>query len=225
MNTENRLTSRPAEAVRAYNAVFGEMDRVLWRVSQECRSPLIEGRSSVVVETFVWTIKSWWGIQGVRSETKTQMAMALAELPWAAELFDEVPRVRDDAETFAVERVSDLVSKTGKHGALRREFSLASKALHWLLPWRIPVYDSFVRKQLGVPTGWDHPAAYSEIVQGMFRLARKVESKDTTLLYDIGPRSPLRVLDKWLWWRGGGEAGAAAVVKDPWRVVRQLGIR
>lgn len=33
----------------------------------------------------------------------------------------------------------------------RREFSLASKVLHWLMPWRIPVYDSFVRGMLGVP--------------------------------------------------------------------------
>jgi hypothetical protein len=30
-------------------------------------------------------------------------------------------------------------------GVPRREYSLASKVLHWLMPWQVPVYDSFVR--------------------------------------------------------------------------------
>jgi hypothetical protein len=39
----------------------------------------------------------------------------------------------------------------------RREFSLASKVLHWLLPYRVPAYDSYVCKSLGVRGADDHP--------------------------------------------------------------------
>jgi hypothetical protein len=36
--------------------------------------------------------------------------------------------------------------------------------------------------------------------------------------------SPLRALDKLTWWLGGGAAGTAAEVRDPWQVTRRLGL-
>jgi hypothetical protein len=41
----------------------------------------------------------------------------------------------------------------------------------------------------------------------------------------IEPVTPFRALDKYLWWLGGGDAGRAALVNDPWEPVRRLGIK
>jgi hypothetical protein len=69
--------ARRAEAVAAFDACFGEMDRVLWCLSRQCRPALLSGQSTPAVEALVWTLKSWWGVQGVRSETKSFMARVL----------------------------------------------------------------------------------------------------------------------------------------------------
>ena len=80
--------SQFAEAVSAFDARFGEMERVLWCLSAESRASLLAGESSPVLEALVWAIKSWWGVQGVRTETKAQMARALARSPtWSPDLF------------------------------------------------------------------------------------------------------------------------------------------
>jgi len=223
-----RLSTMPdserAEAVRGFNARFGEMDRALWCLSRNCRGPLLKGHSSPVVEALVWTVKSWWGVQGVRSETKTLMAQALATLDWSTDLFEETRQVSDNADNDACDRVSTLVAKSRSMGVSRREFSLASKVLHWLLPWRIPVYDSFVRGSLGIPNAWDDLSAYREIARELFGAVRELETRDSAWLGSIEPLSPLRGLDKCLWWLGGGNEGKAVVVRDPWRVVNQLGL-
>lgn len=225
MNLVDMPASDRARAVEAYNANFGEMDRVLWFLSMNCRGPLLRGRSAPVVETLIWTVKSWWGVQGVRSETKTLMAQALAALEWSNDLFEAPSRVPDGAESDAYRLVANLVTRSVSMGVPRREFSLASKVLHWLLPWHIPVYDSFVRQSLGIPSAWDHPKAYHQIVRSVFRVVRESEGRESAWLGPIEPRSSLRGLDKCLWWLGGGSAGNAARVRDPWRVVRQLGLR
>jgi len=109
-------------------------------------------------------------------------------------------------------------------GVPRREYSLASKVLHWLMPWRVPVYDSFVRSVLGVPASWDHPEAYRKVSAEIFAMARAMTA-DSTWVGSFEPTSPLRALDKLTWWLGGGSSGAAAVVRDPWQVTRNLGLR
>jgi hypothetical protein len=79
-----------AEAVRAFDARYGEMQRVLWCLSRHCRADLVNGSSSVVVGELVWTLKSWWGVMGVRAETRTLMAAALPlAVDWSAGLFEE----------------------------------------------------------------------------------------------------------------------------------------
>ena len=58
-----------AAAIQAFDARYGEMERALWCLSKHCREPLIENRPAPVLGELVWTVKSWWGVQGVRSET------------------------------------------------------------------------------------------------------------------------------------------------------------
>ena len=217
--------SERAVAVSTFDARFGEMERVLWCLSVHSRAGLLAGESSPVLEALVWTIKSWWGVQGVRSDTKARMARALAEsMTWSPDLFGPVPEYGPECAGYACERVAELVNRSMSLGVPRREYSLASKALHWLMPWQVPVYDSFVRGALGVPTSWDHPEAYRKVATEVFVMARTMTG-DCAWTGSLEPRSPLRALDKLTWWLGGGSKGAAAEVRDPWQVARELGLR
>ncbi len=121
--------SQTAVAVRAFNARFGEMERVLWCLSLNSRAALLAGENSPVLEALVWAIKSWRvTVQGVRSETKNQMARALAEsVPWSQDLFEPASDYGPAAADYACACVSDLVSRSMSMGVPRREYSLASK--------------------------------------------------------------------------------------------------
>jgi len=48
---------------------------------------------------------------------------------------------------------------------------------------------------------------------------------DTAWMGSGDPQSLLHALDKWLWWAGGGKQGTAALVADPERVLRRLGLQ
>jgi hypothetical protein len=213
-----------AAAVAAFDARFREMEQVLWCLSINSRPGLLAGESSLVLEALVWTVRSWWGVQGVRSETKAQMARALAaSMTWSPDLFGPVPDYGPDRTRFACERVAELVRHSMSLGVPRREYSLASKVLHWLMPWRVPVYDSFVRGTLGVPGAWDHPKAYRKVTSEIFTMTQTMTG-DPAWIGSLDPMSPLRALDKLTWWLGGGAAGTAAEVRDPWQVTRRLGL-
>jgi hypothetical protein len=216
--------SEVAEGIRAFDVNYGEMERALWRLSRAARTDLLRSLPSPVVEGLVWTIRSCWGVQGVRSETKTQMARALAAESWTEDQFEDLEDLSPETERSASDIVARLVSATIARGAKRQEFSLASKVLHWLMPWRIPVYDSFVRNSAGVPPGWGHLDAYRRIVQWEFDAARRLMTEGSAWLGDVEPRSPFRALDKYMWWIGGGSEGRALVVRNPWQIVRRLGL-
>lgn len=223
--TDYQDPAERAVAISMFDARFGEMEQVLWCLSVNSRPALLAGESSPVLEALVWTVKSWWGVQGVRSETKALMARALAEsMTWSPELFGPVPEYGPDCAGFAGECVAELVRRSMALGVPRREYSLASKVLHWVMPWRVPVYDSFVRGTLGVPPSWDHPEAYCKIAAQVFTMARTMTG-DLAWIGSLEPASPLRALDKLTWWVGGGSTGAAAEVRDPWQVTRRLGLR
>jgi hypothetical protein len=219
-----KLTDLPGPAERAAAVSAFEMEQVLWSLSVHSRPALLAGESSPALEALVWTVRSWWGVQGVRSETKAQMAAALAEsVTWTPDLFGPVPEYGPDRAAFACEQVAGVVGRSMLLGVPRREYSLASKVLHWLMPWRVPVYDSFVRSALGVPTSWDHPEAYRKVSAGIFALVRATTG-DAAWTGSLEPASPLRALDKLTWWLGGGSTGTAAQVSDPWQVISKLGL-
>lgn len=50
--------SQLADAVSAFDARFGEVERALWFLSAESRASLLAGESSPVLEALVWAIKS-----------------------------------------------------------------------------------------------------------------------------------------------------------------------
>lgn len=215
-----------AEAVREFNARFGDMERALWCLSVNSRAELLAKGDLRVVEALVWAVKSWWGVQGVRSETKALMARALLQaVDWAPALFEDTSPIPPGAEEFACECVFGLVNHSRSAGVTRREFSLASKVLHWLLPYRVPAYDSYVCQSLGIGGAADHPErAYRTVAREVLSAARTI-TVGASWLGTLEPRSPVRALDKCLWWLGGGDDGSAAQVRDPWRIVDQLGLR
>jgi len=145
-------------------------------------------------------------------------------MEWSADLFEPVDTPPPGGEENAVNLVATLVEQSIAMGVPRREYSLASKVLHWLLPWRIPVYDSFVRSSLGVPAAWDHPEAYARVTRDLFGAARNVTAANPAWIGSLEPRAPLRAFDKCFWWFGGGNAATAVEVKDPWRIVDELGL-
>jgi hypothetical protein len=213
-----------AAAIQIFDARYGEMEDVLWCLSRHCRASLLESRASSIIEEFVWTIRVWWGVVGVDRSSKRPFAEALAALPWSPELFEE----RDDPPTDAAlavscELVKELVDSAQSLGLPRREYSWASKVLHWLLPWTVPAYDAYVRRALGLPE-WDGPRAYPRVAAEVIALSRTHDGWDSTWMGASEPRSSLRAFDKWLWWRGGGDAGTAREVPKPWLVVEQLGL-
>ena len=215
-----------AEAVRAFDALYGEMEKVLWCLSIHSRAALLDGDGeSPVLEALIWTIKSWWGVQGVRHETRSAMARALVTLEWSPELFEPVDTPPPGGEAGAVQRVVMVVEQSRALGAQRREYSLASKVLHLLLPWRIPVYDSFVRSRLGIPEPEDHPGeTYARVVDELFRAARNVTATNPAWMGESEPRALFRAFDKCFWWVGGGNVGTAVEARNPWRIINELGL-
>lgn len=214
-----------AEAVRAFNAHFGEIERALWCLSVNARTSLLAGESSPVLEEFVWTIRSRWSLVGVRKDTKTLMASVLAtSMTWTPELFEPQSDYGPQAAAYACERVAELVDRCKVPGVNRREYCLASKVLHWLMPWRVPVYDSFVRNFFDVPRWWDLPQAYRKITTEIFEAACK-SAGESGWMGTLPPRSPLRALEKVMWSKGGGQTSDAAVGQDPWAVVHRLRLR
>lgn len=212
------------EAVRRYNECFGEMEKVLGCLAIHVRENLRKGESGEVAEALVWTLRSWWGVQGPPIDTRAKMAQAMLELSWREEVFQHFDGVPTGADALATEFVSLLVEKTRSLGSKRREVSLASKVLHWILPWHVPVFDSYVCKELGVRVSSDLLKAYREVARLKVAAAGELASWGTDWLGEIGPRSSLRALDKCLWWQGGGRSGTAVVKREPWNVVDQLGL-
>jgi hypothetical protein len=213
------------EAVSQFNARFGEMERALWCLSVNSRVALLDGQDLRVVETLVWTVKSWWGVQGVRTDTRALMAGALLNaVAWTPALLADTSPIGPGGEDFACECVFALVSQSRAAGVTRREFSLASKVLHWLLPYRVPAYDAYVCQSLGIRGAADHPErSYREVAREILGAAGAIADGESWL-GAVEPRSPVRALDKCLWWLGGGSAGGAVLDRDPWRVTKSLGL-
>jgi hypothetical protein len=212
-----------AAAVTAYNAVYSEMDEALWCVSKSLRGPLLRHESVPGLEVLVWTVRSWWGVRGVKTETRSIAARALAEMEWSPGMFEDGPG--SDPRREAVDRVMGLVRRMNELGVRRKELSLSAKVVHWLTPWRVPIYDSFVCRSVGISASARPARAYSELVAWEFDAAERLADGSRDWIGGTNPRSAIRAIDKYLWWIGGGDQGASVRVKDPWRICRELGIR
>jgi hypothetical protein len=79
--------------------------------------------------------------------------------------------------------------------------------------------------EVGVPDTWDLPDAYKAVCGAAFTRVREIADADTTWIGSSDPQSLLHALDKWLWWKGGGDQGMAVVVTGPERLIRRLGLR
>jgi hypothetical protein len=104
------------------------------------------------------------------------MAGALVQaVNWSPALLADTSLPARGADEFACECVFTLVRRSRSAGVTRREFSLASKVLHWLLPYRVPAYDSYICRSLGIRGADDHPErAYHEVACEELGAARAI---------------------------------------------------
>ena len=188
-----------------YDQAFGHVDTEFWAWSQRIRESLLAHDATQDVRDFVWAIKSKWGIQGVRTETGPVAASVLASLDWEPEWFELSWGYTEEDERFAISTVAHYVSEMQNQGVPRREFSYASKVLHWVMPARIPLYDSAVRGFLGIPQAWAPRKALKAITGWEFAAARNLLAGGNDWLGESEPATALRALDKYLWWEGAGK--------------------
>lgn len=57
--------SEVLDLVKLFGARYGEMKSVLWCLSTKARRFLLHGERLEVIEALVWTLRSWWGVQGL----------------------------------------------------------------------------------------------------------------------------------------------------------------
>jgi hypothetical protein len=205
MRSDFPTAEQVVRASTEYDRAFGHVDAEFWAWSQHVRESLLAHDPSKDVLDFVWAIKCKWGIQGVRKETGPIAATVLAAMDWEPGWFDLDPAYTEEDERFALSSVAGYVSEMQSQGVARREFSYASKVLHWVMPARIPLYDSAVRGFLGVPQGWAPRTALKAIIGWEFAAARELLAGGRAWLGDSQPATPLRALDKYLWWEGAGK--------------------
>lgn len=216
--------NKVAKVVEAYNARFGAMDPAMWALSKFVQASLLRGENNPALEDLVWTVRKWWGVSGQGREIAPLMAKAISGMNWSSAMFDTNTLGINDPARFAIDRVSDLVQRMKEIDVPRNEFSWASKVLHLLMPWRVPPYDSFVRESLNISKDPDKlkamEFAYQKIVKWHLQNAERLMAQGSDWIGKFEPKSPLRALDKYLWWNGGGEDTKSYIEKDPWKICR-----
>ena len=81
-----------------------------------------------------------------------------------------------------------------------------------------------MRKLVGISGSAAWERAYGELVEWEFDAARRGLESNISWIGNVGPRSVLHSMDKYLWWKGGGDKSGDQPVKDPWEVIRRLNI-
>jgi len=207
-----KINPNPADVKRAveeYDRAWSHLDGEVWQRSQRARQSLLTGSSTSDVEEFVWfAAKSWGKVQGIVGETRAAAATVLRGMEWKSDLFEgHTPTAAD--EEFAVSTLARLVRGMNGLGIKRKEYSAGSKMLHWLMPWRVPIYDNVVREMLAVPQGPPSAATYRQIVRWELDAVGKLLESGDEWMGTGEPKAALRALDKYLWWVGGGKDSGA----------------
>lgn len=193
---------------------LAEAQRLLWASSQRCRIALLAHGAIDQVESFVWDVKTKWNVSYFKREHTNAVARALAGLEWSEDLFQPLSGVPQGAADWALDRVRAVVRETQRVvreelpiDEPREEWALASKTLHWLLPWRVPAYDRNVRESLGIKE--EKGAGYESVARKALVQARETLGDGNEWMGTIEPLTPLRGLDKVYWWSGGGKNSKA----------------
>ena len=138
------------------------------------------------------------------------------------ELFDPVPCHRRGAAQEASEFVVLLVSSSKDwgvtHGSTRyrpRSCTGSCRGAYRCMTASCAAFSASRRRgTIRTP--------YRMIAEKTFAIASEVDGNPDWFVNDRAPVPSLRALDKLMWWVGGGDAGTAAEVRDPWRVIRAL---
>lgn len=206
-------------AVTVFNERYGEMESALWDLSSNARDALLSGRT-LETEVLVWTVRSWWGVQGVQKKTAKIAGESIRRLGLDGSSFTQSLCDNDVGVQTCLQILSDVLATMEELGAPRREFSLMSKVLHWLMPWRMAAYDSFVCRIIGISRAAGSLDAYREILVWERKAALSLLTSGDAWMGAIEPKAPFRALDKFLWYEGGGSVNRSVIVKNPWRRIQ-----
>jgi hypothetical protein len=188
-----------SRAVQAYNnSRYGKDDTRLSGISESFLTKFLAGQDSDQNRRdFAWEVKKWGHIQGVSRRLGDDAAVAYA-LNEARQEVSKLAKSRYSSQNS--EPVIALVAamvKAGREAGRTSQVSWTSKILHWLLPNHVPVYDLFVRKELEIrDTG---VIAFRRILSWEYKAASFLAEGDTNF-GSLAPATPLRALDKYLWW-------------------------
>ena len=160
-----------AEGVRLFNLRYGDMEKAAWCLSRASQPELLSKTVGPVLPELVWTVKKWMKVQYVSPSVKTIAPQVLVEFDWTPDLFDDTSFDRATKD-FAKERLANFVKRMIEMGGPRAEISLASKVLHWIAPARVPIFDQYVRKHVGISGSAAWERAYGELVEWEFDAAR-----------------------------------------------------
>ncbi len=121
MLTDSVNAADVAQAVRAFDGTFREMEQVAWRLSQQCRIELLSNDATLHLEELVWLVKKWMGIQGVLPSIKgiAAQAVSIQEVAFFLSLTPNLRRALD----FKMARRSPALPK-----ACSSSFSSAVRA-------------------------------------------------------------------------------------------------
>jgi hypothetical protein len=214
MATEIPTPESVLRAVDVFNMRYGAMESALWSLSLRARESILTGET-LLTEVLVWTVKCWWGIQGTRHGTAALAAAAIRRLALDRGAFRNTFVDSDTEEHDCIHMISVVLTTMRESGVPRMEFSLISKVLHWLMPWRLPPYDSLVRRRLGIPSAASPFDAYGRIVRWHRATTALLLSMDNSWMGSIEPMTPFRALNKFLWYEGGGNVNPSVVIKQP----------
>lgn len=184
-------------AVAAYNERFRFSEMGLYYTAQRARGDLEAKTGGPILLDFTGDVNRW-GKTRASYETWSYAADTLPTLPWYEIRGLETSFSVDRAE-YVVDLCERLVNGIVERGGKRREYSYASKLLHWLWPEQVPVNDTNVRNEwLGVKGQGRDP--YRRVVLWMFKRAKALQSFEKEIVGEVEPRTVLRAIDKTVWW-------------------------
>lgn len=151
-----------------------------------------------MVRLFAWLVAKWGNARGIKDDEYSAAAQGLWTLRDKIRDFDNKKFAPTEEDRQLVgETCNKLVESMRQCGVRRKEWSWASKMLYWLQPKFFPIYDSFVRCELGI--NGVGKSAYKRIIDCEYHWAMSLEHQFVSGVSDVEPSALLRAIDKHIW--------------------------
>lgn len=192
--------------VDRYNADYSWLEKEIWKISLDTKRVLLQLSPNDVlsdsVRLFAWHVAKWGNIWYY--DMFPAAAQALWNLRTKISVFSGKDFKSANPEDVCY-LCSELVGSMCKNGIRSRQWSWASKMLHWLMPDCFPIYDKVVLNGLDIES--ERETAYREIIGWEYECAKHLESELNSAVGDVEPRKLLRAIDKYIWYSKKDKVG------------------